>query len=112
MDLLDCLLHRAASVAGESIVEVSDEEVFVVIIQSHECASHDNVLHLVHRVTQLLQLVQWEHQQMETKETEEQDLLFIVTHYYMHTCMYIIPGLITGPSCAFQCSEKLCSTCT
>ena len=37
-------------------MEVSDEVVLVVIVQSHECTAHHYVLHLVHRVTQLLQL--------------------------------------------------------
>ena len=40
----------------ESVMEVSDEVVLVVIIQSHERTAHHYILHLVHRVTQLLQL--------------------------------------------------------
>ncbi len=52
----DSLIDAAAGVARESVVEVPDEKVFVLIIQCHEGPAHHNVLHLVHRVTQLLQL--------------------------------------------------------
>ena len=37
-------------------MEVANEVVFVVIVQCHEGAPHDNVLHLINGVTKLLEL--------------------------------------------------------
>ncbi len=42
--------------ARESVMEVPDEEVLVLIIQRHKGPAHYNVLHLVYRMTQLFQL--------------------------------------------------------
>lgn len=53
---LDGLIHGAAGVSRQGVMQVADEEVAVLVREGHERAAHHDKLHLVHTVAQLLQL--------------------------------------------------------
>ena len=53
----DGLVDVVGRVSGESVVEVPDEVVLVLVLERHEGAAHHDELHLVHRVAQLPELV-------------------------------------------------------
>mmetsp|Transcript_16241 Transcript_16241/g.36536 ORF Transcript_16241/g.36536 Transcript_16241/m.36536 type:complete len:305 (+) Transcript_16241:1254-2168(+) len=50
------LLHAGTGMPAARIVQIPNEEVFVLPVQTHERSPHHDVLHLVHAVPQLLQL--------------------------------------------------------
>ena len=52
----DGLGHVVGRVSWQSVVEVPDEVISVLLRQSHEGPAHHDELHLVHTVTELLQL--------------------------------------------------------
>ena len=53
----DSFIDVVGRVSGESVVEVPDEVVLVLVLERHEGAAHHDELHLVHRVAQLPELV-------------------------------------------------------
>ena len=55
-DLLDSFLNRITGVTRQGVMKITDEEVFVGVVQGHEGTAHYNVLHLIDGMTQLLQL--------------------------------------------------------
>ena len=56
VSILDGLSHAVGGVSGQSVVQVPDEVVAVLLCQGHEGPAHHDELHLIHTVTQLLQL--------------------------------------------------------
>ena len=80
-------------------METSDEIIFIVIIQSHECATHHNVFDLVYRVTQLLQLEKICMYMYMHKPDNKNTCMYKCIYMYMHDCfpsiLHILPAITT-----------------